>query len=118
MTSFIFLVYLADIVDNIRMLGILSCIAFLIGVISCGVVYADIYVSDDTRRLSWRLGKYSVISLLVSIFIVVFTPSKQGIYIMGGLKAGNEVIQSETGQKALKVINMKLDDYLNGEKQQ
>lgn len=114
MTSFIFLVYLADIVENVRGVGILVCVLTVICICACCfLILENDCIPDELTRVVSRINKYLIISFLCALSIVIFTPSKQGVYLMSGFKAGNELIQSETGQKALKVINMKLDEYLN-----
>lgn len=114
MNNIMYMIYLADIVDNLRGVFVITIFIFIIIGIFLGLdLLMDNYDEDDEKRFKLKCFKRSSIALGICFIIISILPSKQSVYIMTGLKAGNELVQSETGTKALKVLNLKLDEYLN-----
>lgn len=59
--------------------------------------------------------KSVIIICFMSIFLYIIIPSQKTIYLISGTYVGNEVVQSETGKKVIKVIDLKLDEYINNQ---
>lgn len=113
MNNIILMIYLADIVGSIQVVSTLGCIIIVLSLIIAITLYTDTCLKDEYRSRVGKLIKYLSVGLIFSLLIAMFIPSKQGVYMMTGLKAGSEIVHSETGTKALKILNLKLDEYLN-----
>lgn len=114
MNDIMYIIYLADIVDNLRGVFVITIFIFIIIGIFLGLsLLMDNYDGEEDKRFKLKCFKRSSIALGICFIIISILPSKQSVYIMTGLKTGNEIIHSETGTKALKILNLKLDEYLN-----
>lgn len=60
-------------------------------------------------------------SLIVLFFIAVLTPNERSLYLMTGVKVSEVAItkieNSDVFNKSLKVLNIKLDEIINSEKE-
>lgn len=120
------IVYFFDIYGNIlfliKGLGVFFALLAIIAYVSFCVVDADmVYLSDEDKRKALdgnkRMGKKSLKYTLVAVLLATFLPSKQGLAMLGGVYVGQQVYegisQSELVGKAVKVLNIELDGYLD-----
>lgn len=120
------IVYFFDIYGDIlflaKGLGVLFALLAIIAYVSFCVVDADmVYLSDEDKRKALdgnkRMGKKSLKYTLVAVLLATFLPSKQGLAMLGGVYVGQQVYegisQSELVGKAVKVLNIELDGYLD-----
>jgi heme/copper-type cytochrome/quinol oxidase subunit 2 len=56
--------------------------------------------------------KFVMISLIVSIVILIFIPSKSTIYLMIGISKVEDIINTPEASKVLRIINLELDKQL------
>ena len=120
------IVYFFDIYGDIlfltKGLGVFFALLAIIAYVSFCVVDADmVYLSDEDKRKALdgnkRMGKKSLKYTLVTVLLATFLPSKQGLAMLGGVYVGQQVYegisQSELVGKAVKVLNIELDGYLD-----
>lgn len=120
------IVYFFDIYGDILLLtkglGVFFAVLAIIAYVSFCVVDADmVYLSDEDKRKALdgnkRMGKKSLKYTLVAVLLATFLPSKQGLAMLGGVYVGQQVYegisQSELVGKAVKVLNIELDGYLD-----
>lgn len=120
------IVYFFDIYGDIlfltKGLGVFFAVLAIIAYVSFCVVDADmVYLSDEDKRKALdgnkRMGKKSLKYTLVAVLLATFLPSKQGLAMLGGVYVGQQVYdgisQSELVGKAVKVLNIELDGYLD-----
>ena len=120
------IVYFFDIYGDILLLtkglGVFFALLAIIAYVSFCVVDADmVYLSDENKRKALdgnkRMGKKSLKYTLVAVLLATFLPSKQGLAMLGGVYVGQQVYegisQSELVGKAVKVLNIELDGYLD-----
>ena len=120
------IVYFFDIYGDILLLtkglGVFFAVLAIIAYVSFCVVDADmVYLSDEDKRKALdgnkRMGKKSLKYTLVAVLLATFLPSKQGLAMLGGVYVGQQVYegisQSELVGKAVKVLNIELDRYLD-----
>lgn len=64
-----------------------------------------------------RIGKKSLKIFIALFIITAVLPTKQGLAMLGGVYVGeqvyNKVSQSELMDKAVKILNLELDNYLD-----
>lgn len=111
-----------DILFLIKGLGVFFALLAIIVYVSFCVVDADmVYLSEEDKRKALdgnkRMGKKSLKYTLVAVLLATFLPSKQGLAMLGGVYVGQQVYegisQSELVGKAVKVLNIELDGYLD-----
>lgn len=120
------IVYFFDIYGDIlfltKGLGVFFALLTIIAYVSFCVVDADmVYLSDEDKRKALdgnkRMGKKSLKYTLIAVLLATFLPSKQGLAMLGGVYVGQQVYegisQSELVGKAVKVLNIELDGYLD-----
>lgn len=120
------IVYFFDIYGDIlfltKGLGVFFALLAIIAYVSFCVVDADmVYLSAEDKRKALdgnkRMGKKSLKYTLVAVLLATFLPSKQGLAMLGGVYVGQQVYegisQSELVGKAVKVLNIELDGYLD-----
>ena len=107
MDSIFWGVYLADIVGTIKTTAvILVCASVIILWLLLGLK------TDNINAPRWQFISATVV-LVVSIIITVFTPSKQAIYIMLGVKTTDVILEQPVTQKAIKLLEEKIDKELD-----
>ena len=112
MDSIFWGVYLADIVGAIKTAAyVLMCLMSLVLWILVGMK------SDNLDVPRWQFVTSSIV-LVVSVIITVFTPSKQAIYIMLGVKTTDTLLDQPVAQKAIKLLEEKIDKELANTKKE
>lgn len=127
MNTIILLIYLSGFLDKIEWVLLFSFWT------SLGITVLTIIINIDNARPqqdnsefnkekistitknTFKKLKSVIIICFMSIFLYVVIPSQQTIYMISGVYVGNEVVQSETGKKVMKVIDLKLDEYINSQ---
>lgn len=106
-------VYLAGIVSGIKF--ILAMI-FMLGIFAFIVFCIFIFNQTDYHKKEFSSFKAvvrnSLVALLVTVFTAALIPSEKTMYLMLAGYGAQQSIQSETAAKVLKVIDKKLDEYL------
>lgn len=112
MDSIFWGVYLADIVGAIKTAAfVLMCLMSLVLWILVGMK------SDNLDVPRWQFVTASIV-LVLSVIISVFTPSKQAIYIMLGVKTTDTLLEQPVAQKAIKLLEEKIDKELANTKKE
>lgn len=127
MNTIILLIYMSGFLDKIEWVLLFSFWS------SLGITVLTIIINIDNARPeqdnseinkekilaitknTFKKLKSVIIICFMSIFLYVVIPSQQTIYMISGVYVGNEVVQSETGKKVMKVIDLKLDEYINSQ---
>ena len=138
MNSLSWMIYLADLTGNIA--GLLGLLSFLTGT---GAVIAtvmhlvwagdtpNIYSYEDADRRAMKVaahdrkaasaGKWGprlFITCGVFALLCAVLPSKATMYAIAASETGEDVLNSETGGKAVKALNAWLDRQIAGEAQE
>ena len=116
MTDVLWLLYAADVVDNLGFVCFIVGPGSLIALIACGVAYADAY--SDEERAKW--GKHMVraaSAVFTVLLLAAVLPSRTTIYAAAALSAGETAVQTEVGQKALKALETWLDKQAEGDEE-
>lgn len=116
MEAFIF-VWVAGIVDKV--VALFSFVGFYIIVLTFGTYtiryfnWADSYREPDVEKKP-PFKFHAKLILLGFVFAVVaaILPSERTLYLAGAAWMGQKVVQSETSDKVVKILNSKLDEYL------
>lgn len=105
-------VYLADIVGTIKITAfVLMCLMSLVLWILVGMI------SDNLDVPRWQFVTSGIV-LVLSVTINIFTPSKQTIYIMLGVKTTDVILEQPVTQKAIKLLEEKIDKELANTKKE
>lgn len=100
-------VYLADIVGTIKVTAfVLMCLMSLVLWILVGMK------SDNLDVPRWQFVTSGIV-LVLSVLINIFVPSKQTIYIMLGVKTTDVILEQSVTQKAIKILEEKIDKELD-----
>ena len=68
--------------------------------------------TDNINAPRWQFVTATVV-LVVSIIITVFTPSKQAIYIMLGIKTTDVILDQPVAKKTIELLELKIDKELD-----
>lgn len=78
--------------------------------------YAQKYKEDvynaagvNLKSARWKIWGFVGVGF---IFLATALPSQKTMYLMAGGYFGQQVLQSETTDKVVKIVNSKLDEYL------
>lgn len=100
-------VYLADIVGTIKVTAfVLMCLMSLVLWILVGMKLDKL----DVPR--WQFVTASVV-LVLSVIVNIFTPSKQAIYIMLGVKTTDVILDQPVAKKTIELLELKIDKELD-----
>lgn len=100
-------VYLADIVGTIKVTAfVLMCLMSLVLWILVGMK------SDNLDVPRWQFVTASVV-LVLSVIVNIFTPSKQAIYIMLGVKTTDVILDQPVAKKTIELLELKIDKELD-----
>lgn len=107
MDSIFWGVYLADIVGTIKITAfVLMCLMSLVLWILVGMK------SDNLDVPRWQFVTSGTV-LVLSIIINIFTPSKQTIYIMLGVKTTGVILDQPVAKKTIELLELKIDKELD-----
>lgn len=100
-------VYLADIVGTIKVTAfVLMCLMSLVLWILVGMKLDNLDVPN------WQIVTLAVI-FVVSAIVNVFTPSKQAIYVMLGVKTTDVILDQPVAKKTIELLELKIDKELD-----
>lgn len=100
-------VYLADIVGTLKVTAfILMCLMSLVLWILVGMK------SDNLDVPRWQFVTSGIV-LVLSVIISIFTPSKQTIYIMLGVKTTDVILDQPVAKKTIELLELKIDKELD-----
>jgi hypothetical protein len=106
MDSIFWGVYLADIVGTIKGTAfVLICLTSLILWILVGMK------TDNLDVPRWQFVTTGIV-LVLSVIISIFTPSKQAIYIMLGVKTTGVILDQPVAKKTIELLELKIDKEL------
>ena len=118
---FIFFDIYGDILLLVKSTGLVLSLLVVLPYIIIGLINADMFdlTVDDAQKVkesNIKISKKSLKYALFAIILATFLPSKQGLAMLGGVYVGQQVYegisQSELVNKAVKVLNIELDGYL------
>lgn len=99
-------VYLADIVGTLKVTAfILMCLMSLVLWILVGMK------SDNIDVPRWQFVTSGIV-LVLSVIINIFTPSKQAIYVMLGVKTTDVILDQPVAKKTIELLELKIDKEL------
>lgn len=106
--------YLGDISTRVKIISIFGI------VISVGLIFFHLIASEEkilSDATITKLAKASIIAKRVAIVLFLLgalLPSKFFFYTLAGAKIGEITISSELGKKAIEALNIQLDEYIKG----
>jgi hypothetical protein len=107
MDSIFWGVYLADIVGTIKITAfVLMCLMSLVLWILVGMKLDNL----DVPR--WQFVTSGIV-LVLSVIVNIFTPSKQTIYIMLGVKTTGVILDQPVAKKTIELLELKIDKELD-----
>lgn len=93
--------------------------AALVMLIALGVWFIATALHNETNRpakkypIAFSGGKWLLaLGMVMSLFWAVI-PSERTVYMMGGAYIGQSVVQSEAADKVKKILEAKLDEYVD-----
>lgn len=133
MEMMLFLVYLADVIDSLNSILLFITLSMFVagvgvGIPSIGMMCAENITSGETAFVNFvkkHYVKYLTIFTLV-VIINVILPTKNVIYIAAGVYGGtvlsktalDNIKSNDILSKSYDILNLKLDEYLNGLKKE
>lgn len=109
MVSVIWLVYLAGVVDNLSVALTTGGVFTLLGAGGYSAFYA---IEGDYIDSPRKPIRGYVIAAIAALFVATILPSKNVLYAMAALNAGERALQTETGDKAIRALNAWLDKQI------
>ena len=111
--SLITAIYLVSLLTELRLLAI-SIFLFYLFVLFLWCVFLFIGAPEipQCKYFSARKIKYYKIIAMLSLFLSVVIPRPNNIYAMLAIAVGENIYQSEIGQKGLELLSLKLDELL------
>ena len=110
MNDLLWLLYLADVLNGLKVYLIMASVC--IGI--CGVIYGVIaYVEREI--LAPHIGKIAALVITLAV-VASLLPSRTLLYVAAGLRAGEIAAHTEQGQKALQLLDSALDKALEAAK--
>lgn len=114
------LMWLGDVVGSISFIGGAALAGIIIGAvffsIACGVYAAT---EEEDVMPKWLAGIKSLITwLCVPVILATVMPGKQTIHLMAAAKAGEQLMATKTGGKAIEALNAVLDKIVSTAKKQ
>ena len=109
MGTVLFLVYLASVAHALQLLSVAGII--FLGAV--GVVGLAICAHEDAMEAYSEAAKKCLPWAGLFFVLAIFTPDKTLLYIAAGLKASEEIVETAVAQKALSVLDAKLDELLS-----
>lgn len=106
------ILYLVGLLDNVTMWFAFAFVAVIGSSVYLFILTMDEFPGSahaENIKRGKKILKYSTILMLIFTFL----PSSKTAYLMLGAHIGKEVVRSETFDKVQKVIDHKLDEYLN-----
>jgi hypothetical protein len=105
------LLYLASVVSSI------DTLAFIVAVLSVPVFLAGLMVilgnteewDKSARDTGTSMIKHSITAFVVGSLLLIALPGRETIYAIAASEMGEELLNSETGSKAVKALDAWLD---------
>lgn len=117
MNNLSWLIYLGDIVGAVD--GFTGFMAVVTGVATIILTLAYFGTVSDDPTISAKckvLGRWTASGFLLAAFLAVASPSKETIYMIAASEAGETVIKTPTGQRAIEAVNRYLDSVATDKK--
>ena len=106
--------YLGDITDKVINVCMLGIVFFVVVIVIATMIREEKLVSDETRKSLAKLSNIAKWMVIFFFILGVLMPSKFFFYTLAGAKAGEITISSEIGKKAIEALNLQLDEYIKG----
>lgn len=103
------LLYLAEVLGNIN---IIITVVFFVSLISIVMALFICAAESYNPFTEFKHIKKVIIGYSIFILLCVFVPNQKYVYLIIASRAGKEVVKSEVFEKAMKVLNKKLDQEL------
>ena len=117
MNALSWLIYLASVVNSVGILSfivvILSVLVFLAG-LTVVCQHTEDYEKSE-RDTGVKMLKHSVTAFLVFALLLIVLPGRETIYAIAASEMGEELLNSETGSKAVKALDAWLDRQIADE---
>lgn len=74
--------------------------------------------SSGIKSTLSKVVKYYLLSMGISMFLFVIIPSEKVMYAMFAVNVGEDIYKSETAQKGIELLDLKLDQLIKETKEQ
>jgi hypothetical protein len=105
-------IYLASTFESlgtsIVLIAIFVLIFWVIKLVVCKINEAESY-GEKITKIDYKIPTFCLCVILFASFI----PDKKTMYLMAGVSAGKDVLQSKAAIKTYELLNKYLDDELN-----
>lgn len=118
MNDLSWLLYLAGVCDNaggtFGFLAFVTAISAVLGCIAYMTAAVDLYdeKQEAVQKIAGRAVWGGVVGFLLSVILLVVTPTKETVYAIAASEMGEEVLKSPTAGKALKALDAWLDKQI------
>lgn len=106
--------YLGDITEKVTDICVIGTAIFVVVIVIAAMIREERLVSDETRNSLAKLSNISKWIIVLFFVLGVLMPSKFFFYTLAGAKVGEVTISSEIGKKAIEALNIQLDEYIKG----
>lgn len=104
--SFALIIYLISVLSGLK--AVFIGIAMVLSAFALGYF---IYIGSEGEEN--KHGTKIVVAILLSSFLATITPSERTAYVMVGGYVAQQMVQSETSDKVVQIINNKLDEIIS-----
>jgi hypothetical protein len=112
MNSLSWMIYLADVVGSIGVLFAISA-TLLAGAIAFSMLWAAI--EEEDIRMCRPYVKWLAPAMVSLALIAALLPSRTTVYAIAASETGENILNSDTGNKAVSALNAWLDRQIAGE---
>lgn len=110
MNDIIFLMWLADLSENLVTVSVPGFIIYGVYFLFSMMIENDMSSKGHPPR-----SKKILVFFVVMCFLCMFFPSRTTLYTAAGLSVTSDILESEAGQKAVKLLEDKLEELSENE---
>ena len=114
MNQLSWLLYLADVsASSEGWLIFFGVVAFVLGAIST-IIYLGMKADgEEPPKIMAPLSGYSIVTVMICVLLSVTLPSRETVYAIAASELGEQVLNSDTGQRAGRALNAWLDKQIS-----
>lgn len=109
MTTALWLLYFADVVQSLSIVLILGAVLAGIGL---GIYLLASFIEDD---IEFKRPRHFFKAVIGAVVLSVLLPSKSTLYMVAAYRVGDAALQSDTGERAIRALNAWLERQIQPE---
>jgi hypothetical protein len=115
MNNLSWMIYAADVAANVALIAEVTLFAGVIAGALCMIGSGALSDDDKDRLMLLRVFRRTIVPITcAAALLVMFVPSETTIYAIAASETGEEVLNSETGGKAVQALDAWLDRQIEG----